>query len=119
MLVQVCDKVYRATFSHDIQQSKSAELFVEGEKITVMIEPTRRSRTYCFINKLDRFPEPKSREEGTLYASASVECSHQDVFNKAKGRKFAMARALAVGGFSREERILFWEAYKKSGAKFN
>ena len=40
-----------------------------------------------------------------------AECSTDDRFEKVKGRKLALGRALVVARFPKDERALIWRAY--------
>lgn len=46
--------------------------------------------------------------------SANAFCSPKDKFDKNYGRKLALTRFLEKEGYTREERTLIWEAYKKA-----
>ena len=48
----------------------------------------------------------------TLKSDAVAMCSPEDQFVRNTGRKIALGRALKA--FTREERVLFWEAYFKA-----
>lgn len=70
-----------------------------------------RRRTICSIHT------GECVSNGVMYCRAEYtmtgvsECSLKDTFNKAKGRKLAIARAIAE--CPREFRKRFWEAYFK------
>ncbi len=59
-----------------------------------------RPRTLCRL----------ASETTTCQGEASLH--PKDAYCKETGRKLALKRALKVGGFSREQRKLFWAAYR-------
>ncbi len=62
--------------------------------------PFFRPRTLCWL----------ASETTTCKGEAWVH--PEDTYCKETGRKLALKRALKVGGFSREQRKLFWVAYR-------
>lgn len=48
--------------------------------------------------------------------TARVECGASDRFEKAKGRKLALGRALIAAKFPKEERSLIWQGYRGLGS---
>jgi len=57
---------------------------------------------------------------GDAFVSAGQTRVHKnDVYCKETGRKLSLARALKAGGFSREERKLFWAAYRYRAVERN
>lgn len=75
-----------------------------------------RRRTVCTVAVVTEPGSETSRRTLHTVASAMVECSLLDNFDRAKGRKMALTAAIS-GHFDKEERTTIWEAYKLSGAK--
>lgn len=57
--------------------------------------------------------EPKRPCTHAEAVTARVECSVDDRFEKAKGRKLALGRALIETTFPKEERAAIWKAYRR------
>lgn len=68
------------------------------------VDTDYRGVTFCIIEK---------EGEGTIEEGAF--CSPMDIFDKAKGRKISLARAISV--FDKEFRTEIWEAYKKETSR--
>lgn len=67
--------------------------------------PVGGVQTLCFIR-------PKDAAKEIVYMwKGHTTCSFKDQFVKAKGRKIALARALAPTLFTRDERQQFWDQY--------
>lgn len=52
-----------------------------------------------------------TKAKDDFFAIGQAECSSKDKFDKEKGRKLSLARALAAAGLTKSERICFWTAY--------
>ena len=65
--------------------------------------PGGNQTSCCF----DAIPEPRGVVRWTSWA----ECSPNDTFRKATGRKVALARALKAKGYHKAWRTAFWAAY--------
>lgn len=52
-------------------------------------------------------------EEGAGVVSAVAYCSVRDVFEKERGRKVSMTRALREAGLSKADRAKVWDAYRR------
>lgn len=63
-------------------------------------------RTECFIVSKNSLPEAKP------LAYSFVQPHHSDVYDKEKGRKLTLERALVKLGVDREFRTKVWEAYR-------
>jgi len=59
----------------------------------------------------NRYVKCEIEESGILVGIGFAYCSKKDQFNKAKGRKVALRKALER--FSKEDRTLIWEEYFK------
>lgn len=67
---------------------------------------------YNFDNALfNRVVDCEIYEDGELVALGTAQCSKQDQFVKAVGRKIALTRALKDGMFNKEYRTLIWNKY--------
>ena len=56
-------------------------------------------------------------QETKLINRAKTTCSKSDNFNRNKGRKLAISKALTGSPVAKEERKLFWEAYRTKMTK--
>ncbi|KKL08996.1 hypothetical protein LCGC14_2570270 [marine sediment metagenome] len=69
--------------------------------------------THCYISEIQPGFEGKEKYDHLSLGRALLGNKDINVFNKAKGRKISLARALK-DRFSRDDRILFWNEYKRS-----
>ncbi len=74
-------------------------------KIAFQHKPTQ---TLCLIHS----------EPPTIQVSGFTQVHPNDTYCKETGRKLSLARALANAGFTREERKLFWAAYRYRAVPF-
>ena len=58
--------------------------------------------------------------DGTLNVSTRgwARCSVKDTYSRAKGRKVALARALAVAGLTKDQRAQVWNGLFDAGMRF-
>jgi len=92
MKVQIKNNIYYIGFKHENNCDKE----------------DCRSYTHCSIKK-----EGVETPIGTGIAQLSL----KDTYDKEKGRKITLGRALANAGFTKEEKTVFWEQYRTSSPK--
>jgi hypothetical protein len=76
---------------------------------------SKRPSTKCEIVSVPA-GTPFTADNGRVVLSGSTKVHENDTYSRAKGRKLALARALQ-GLDDREMRLVFWQAYAKSGVK--
>jgi hypothetical protein len=89
MKVQVKNNIYYISFKHENNCGKE----------------DCRSYTHCSIKK---------EGEEIPVGIGTAQLSLKDTYNKEKGRKITLVRALANAGFSKEVKTAFWEQYRTS-----
>lgn len=63
-----------------------------------------------------RFTECKITVDGEQFSGVGYAKVHpKDNFCKEKGRKMALSRALDDSGFKKEDKVIFWNEYRKWG----
>jgi len=104
MLVEVGTVKYVVNWKHEREFDRYAlvqDAQVSGDAKLLRALELSTGRTICRIEKLG----------GTSEVEATVYCSKKDIFEKDEGRKRSLKRALALRGFMKQERTLFWDEY--------
>jgi len=78
---------------------------IEEKEYNVRFKHARGKTTLCSITS--------DKKEWLSVASVHP----KDQFDKAKGRKIALARALQIAKLSKEQKKEFWETYRNWGKK--
>lgn len=83
---------------------------IEAGKIQAVNNPRH---TECRIYEVSGPKESKDRKD---IVTAKVRNMKEVEFNKLGGKRWAMTKALKLAGFTREERTIFWTAFKAENA---
>jgi hypothetical protein len=75
-------------------------------KVTDTLAIPYKGKTACFV-------EEDKTDEQLLYGEAF--CSVNDIFDKARGRKVSLARA--IEGLDKKKRTAFWKAYVETTSR--
>lgn len=84
-------------FKHDKDEWGFTVKEVAGREVTTPYKGV----THCVVEK-----------DGEVISEASAFCSSLDKFEKSKGRKLALARA--IKGFEKETRTVIWDLYRST-----
>lgn len=102
-----------ATIKPDSKSNQSVKIAFtfNHAMVDASVRPHRRTRCDLFkvLDTMDEHGKPKLQ----LISAGIAHCGifSKDSFNKEKGRKLALARALKMAGLTRDERLRVWEAY--------
>lgn len=108
MIVEIKDKKYMVQFTHVQKGGKVIQRKLSGSPIE---ETPLERHTRCKI-LLDQ-----NTEDLGFISIGYARCHPNDNFNKEKGRQFSLNKALDDTSFSKEERTIFWNAYRNWGKK--
>lgn len=112
MIIEALGRKYQIGFSHDAP--------IRDEKGN-QVKCTRC--TECYITELIELDDRRARQ---IVSQGLAMCNKQDQFNRDRGRKLALTRALAKifphiegteGDMFREVRRMFWHVYLNRKAK--
>ena len=79
--------------------------YLEFENIAIKKQSHIKGATRCTLAMLDK----EGNKE--IVAITQAWCSVKDPYNKERGRKISLTRALNEAGLNKEERTQVWEAY--------
>ena len=87
--------------SMKVSYGNGNEVKVMWHHVTKVTDENKKLGTECYIKNLNN----------ELLVKGVARLSPKDEFNKNKGRKISLAKALQSLGLQRENRIAFWKAY--------
>lgn len=122
MRIKLTDgRAFRVTFRHLTEDAATDERREEAVKRLSEIERAMGlpyaqliGLTDCFIEEVVE-GRPLTRDADPL---GTAVCSAHDTFDKARGRKISLARALVVLTPDRTIRKQFWDAYAREGNRW-
>jgi hypothetical protein len=107
MKVQICNDVYFVEWRHYNS--------VVRDKWKKFNNQTFAS-TECFITQNEKLNKNKFV---SIFAQGQAVLSKYDTYDKNKGRKVSLAKALKLSGFDKAHKYLIWKAYfEMRGEKF-
>lgn len=103
MRVQLSGKEYLIDWMHAQYPRPESLLLENGKEMQV------RGNTTCIIQPAEGMTPPEVTPSAMVVGIAW--CAAADVFEKEKGRKVSLARALEESGMPREDRTIIWREY--------